>query len=265
MSPSFLPSHMFWIQFMYEVTEREEDMNSHEYEWHPWKGLYPTPLFRHSWSLLSCAHLQVFIERLCALKDRELLVSGGCIDCRKSNLLNHLSQNHSIVLYPGMKWGLSWRYTTCEPIGGAVEAFHTSNLRNDIYIPPRKGFIRLAIETGSPIVPVYAYLLVCVVIAIDIQLERVLYGRSMRAHHLFSKESPIVHTKYENEKASNKVVFWIHIASPLLSICFEPPREDCDNDGEAHSCGEERDLHRRGHRTDLQSSIYIIDVSMPLQ
>ncbi|KAK8790838.1 hypothetical protein WA158_005469 [Blastocystis sp. Blastoise] len=72
---------------------------------------------------------------------RDLLLWGGCVDCRRSVLTQSLRDQHSILLYTG----------------GALEALLVQNNRNDIYIPEKLGFIKLAIETGTSLIPTYTY------------------------------------------------------------------------------------------------------------
>lgn len=72
---------------------------------------------------------------------RDLLVGGGIIDAARYNARQALDDGYSLALVPG----------------GATEALYAMPGRSDVYIKKRKGFIKLAIETGSDLVPVYSF------------------------------------------------------------------------------------------------------------
>jgi len=72
---------------------------------------------------------------------RDILVGGGVIDAARYNARAALDEGYSIALVPG----------------GATEALYAMPGRSDVYIRRRKGFIKLAIETGSDLVPVYSF------------------------------------------------------------------------------------------------------------
>ncbi|XP_048578241.1 2-acylglycerol O-acyltransferase 2 isoform X2 [Nematostella vectensis] len=89
-------------------------------------------------------HMAVHSFPIKALLHREILMSLGFVNASRESLeciLTQLGPGHSAVLV----------------VGGAAELQH---VRQGTYVVPlnnRKGFIRLALETGSPLVPVVAY------------------------------------------------------------------------------------------------------------
>ncbi|TMW40942.1 hypothetical protein DOY81_013978, partial [Sarcophaga bullata] len=83
---------------------------------------------------------------------REWIYSLGIVPCSKDSLTN-------ILNYPINK-EKSGNYTSNAVvivIGGVKETLDTKPGVHSIYILKRKGFIKLAIETGCPIVPTYTF------------------------------------------------------------------------------------------------------------
>eukprot|EP01134_Creolimax_fragrantissima_P004439 CFRG4439T1 len=72
---------------------------------------------------------------------RDLLLAGGAIDAARYNAANALSRGHSLMLVPG----------------GATEALYSVPRTNTVYLQNRHGFIKLALETGAHLVPVYSF------------------------------------------------------------------------------------------------------------
>jgi 2-acylglycerol O-acyltransferase 2 len=72
---------------------------------------------------------------------RDLLLSGGVMDAARYVARRVLAEGKSIMLVPG----------------GATEALYANIGMNVIYIKNRKGFVKLALETGSSLVPVYSF------------------------------------------------------------------------------------------------------------
>lgn len=68
---------------------------------------------------------------------REFVLALGFISCERSTLENKLREGDSIVLCTG----------------GAEEALYAQKGRFTLYLKRRKGFIRLALETGAAVVP----------------------------------------------------------------------------------------------------------------
>jgi 2-acylglycerol O-acyltransferase 2 len=72
---------------------------------------------------------------------RDLLLSGGVMDAARYVARRVLAEGKSIMLVPG----------------GATEALYANIGWNTIYLKKRKGFIKLALETGSTLVPIYSF------------------------------------------------------------------------------------------------------------
>lgn len=72
---------------------------------------------------------------------RDILTGGGIIDAARYNARAALEEGYSLALVPG----------------GATEALYAMPGRSDVYIKNRKGFIKLAIETGSDLIPIYSF------------------------------------------------------------------------------------------------------------
>jgi len=69
-----------------------------------------------------------------------LLVWLGCIPARKEEMRHHLKHNTVIVLPDGI-----------------AGAFHSQRDEECVYVEQRKGFVKLAIEEGALLVPVYCF------------------------------------------------------------------------------------------------------------
>ena len=74
---------------------------------------------------------------------RELFRWGGCGDASASCIKNTLRSG------PGQ--------SICLVVGGAEESLLSSPLSNDLTLGKRKGFVKIALETGSPLVPTYGF------------------------------------------------------------------------------------------------------------
>ena len=72
---------------------------------------------------------------------REISLWMGCVDARRDVADKLLEMNYSLVVLPG----------------GQVEQIKTTHGRERIFLKRRKGFIRLALRHGVPVVPVYAF------------------------------------------------------------------------------------------------------------
>lgn len=72
---------------------------------------------------------------------REIWLWTFCVDASKETARRVLRAGKSILVYPG----------------GEKEQMMTQRGRNQIYLKERKGFVKLAIESGSPLVPIYAF------------------------------------------------------------------------------------------------------------
>lgn len=72
---------------------------------------------------------------------REISLWMGCVDARRDVAEKLLEKNYSLVVLPG----------------GQVEQINTIHGRERIFLKRRKGFIRLALKHGVPVVPVYAF------------------------------------------------------------------------------------------------------------
>ena len=73
---------------------------------------------------------------------RDIALAAGIVDASRyvtRDLLN--KKRHSIALCPG----------------GATEALYAGAGRHTLYIKSRLGFVRMAMQTGTPIVPVYSF------------------------------------------------------------------------------------------------------------
>jgi hypothetical protein len=69
---------------------------------------------------------------------RELLLSFGFISSDKASITHAIHNEHSVVILPG----------------GAAEAMH---VHEGIILNKRKGFVKIALETKTPMVPVYNF------------------------------------------------------------------------------------------------------------
>lgn len=72
---------------------------------------------------------------------RELALSTGCVDARKSVAEKAIGMRRSILVLPG----------------GEAEQIRTIYQRERVYLKRRKGFIKLALKHGIPVVPSYLF------------------------------------------------------------------------------------------------------------
>lgn len=72
---------------------------------------------------------------------RDFILGGGVIDAARYNAQNALAHGFSLALVPG----------------GASEALYAMPGRNTLVLKKRKGFVKLAIEAGADLVPVYSF------------------------------------------------------------------------------------------------------------
>lgn len=72
---------------------------------------------------------------------RELYLLFGTIDCSRPNLTNYLNNNKSIALF----------------IGGARESIYCGKGKTTLILNRRNGFLKLALETGTSIIPVFTF------------------------------------------------------------------------------------------------------------
>lgn len=74
---------------------------------------------------------------------RELAIWMGAVDARRSSADQVLELGKSVIVYPG----------------GSKEIFATdsSSSKTTILLRPRKGFVKLAIRHGAPLVPTYVF------------------------------------------------------------------------------------------------------------
>lgn len=74
---------------------------------------------------------------------RELFLLFGSVRADKATCLSALKRGQSVLLLPG---GIREQLTVCDP-----------SVEDVVVLSDRKGFVRLALETGSPLVPVYVF------------------------------------------------------------------------------------------------------------
>lgn len=72
---------------------------------------------------------------------RDVLLGSGVIDAARYSAKNAIKRGFSLALVPG----------------GATEALFSSPRQDVLYLKKRKGFIKLAIETGCSLVPVFSF------------------------------------------------------------------------------------------------------------
>lgn len=72
---------------------------------------------------------------------RELLLWAGCVDASKATARKMLKSGKSLFIYPG----------------GEKEQMLTRNEQQRAYIRTRKGYARLALESGSDVIPAYCF------------------------------------------------------------------------------------------------------------
>ncbi len=72
---------------------------------------------------------------------RELCLFLGCVDASPSTAKYNISKGRSIFIY----------------IGGEKEQLMTEPSKHKIYLSSRKGFVKLALQHGTPLVPMYCY------------------------------------------------------------------------------------------------------------
>jgi hypothetical protein len=72
---------------------------------------------------------------------RELCLAMGIIDCNKWNVKNWIEKGYTIIVFPG----------------GAREALYSNPDLDIIDLTRKRGFIRLAMQYGLPVVPAFAF------------------------------------------------------------------------------------------------------------
>ncbi|EGD74554.1 hypothetical protein PTSG_05918 [Salpingoeca rosetta] len=72
---------------------------------------------------------------------RDILLWGGVVDAARYSAKRILNMGLSLALVPG----------------GATEALHCHPEKDVVYLKNRRGFIKLALETGSHLVPVFSF------------------------------------------------------------------------------------------------------------
>lgn len=72
---------------------------------------------------------------------RDLLLFGGVVDAARYSAKHVLASGKSLALVPG----------------GATEALHCKPDIDVVYLKKRRGFIKLALETGASLVPVFSF------------------------------------------------------------------------------------------------------------
>lgn len=72
---------------------------------------------------------------------RDLCLGGGVIDAARYNAKRALASGYSIALVPG----------------GATEALYAMPGKNTLVLKKRRGFVKLALECGADLVPVYSF------------------------------------------------------------------------------------------------------------
>eukprot|EP00741_Cyanophora_paradoxa_P003689 tig00000093_g3586.t1 len=87
-------------------------------------------------------HLATVRANFCVPLYRELLLALGLVDARKESL-------HALLRRPGTAVGLV--------VGGAAEALDSNPGQYHLTLNRRKGFVRLALETGAALVPVISF------------------------------------------------------------------------------------------------------------
>eukprot|EP00053_Salpingoeca_punica_P010704 m.95964 g.95964 ORF g.95964 m.95964 type:complete len:343 (-) comp15472_c3_seq4:250-1278(-) len=72
---------------------------------------------------------------------RDILLWGGVVDAARYSAHRVLNMGYSLALVPG----------------GATEALYCSPREDVVYLRKRRGFVRLALETGASLVPVFSF------------------------------------------------------------------------------------------------------------
>jgi len=72
---------------------------------------------------------------------RDLLLGGGVVDAARYSAKFILGAGYSLALVPG----------------GATEALYCNEDKDVVYLKSRGGFIKLALETGASLVPVFSF------------------------------------------------------------------------------------------------------------
>ena len=72
---------------------------------------------------------------------REMLLWLGCVDAGSKTAHHNLKRGRSILIF----------------VGGEKEQLMTTPGEHKIYLHSRKGFVKLALEYGTPLVPMYAF------------------------------------------------------------------------------------------------------------
>ncbi|XP_070495421.1 2-acylglycerol O-acyltransferase 1-like [Chironomus tepperi] len=86
---------------------------------------------------------------------RQIVIGWNCISCKYSSMKSILSQSSSEI-----RQNSSGKFTSngvALLVGGAKESMMTKPFSYKIYIKNRKGFIKLAIQSGASIVPVFSF------------------------------------------------------------------------------------------------------------
>lgn len=114
--------------------------------WHPHGQFCIAALYCFSYF---SAHLSIFPKMFCGVAELLLCIPG---------LAEYLLICNTRSVSPkSMKSLLDAGYTVGVQPGGIYEQVRTNHLKETVYMPANLGFIRLAINHGVPILPVYAF------------------------------------------------------------------------------------------------------------
>jgi len=72
---------------------------------------------------------------------REYYLALGLVDVNRSTILSLLSKHHSVMII----------------VGGAAESLYARPGSAELVLQSRKGFVKIALQTGSSLVPVYSF------------------------------------------------------------------------------------------------------------